>query len=350
MTTIGLYTDSEVLGGAERSLLNLVAAYHGTAKLVVLSTNRHFLREIDHMEGIDSTFLHARSSFLGAVIDHRRQFRELGLDLVQVTLANPFTSRAALLGGVLARIPTVAVEQLVLPSRRRRGSVFKRLLAGAQAGTIAVGSASADDLTRYFGIPRHSITVVHNGVAESEFVRPPTSSPPVVGCAARLEDQKGIDLLLRAMAQIPDARLVLVGDGDRRIALEQQAAELGITDRVDFVGWLPDARQQIASFDVFALASRDEAFPLTIVEAMLSGTPVVATDVGSVAEAVIDSVTGLLVPAGDVPALVVALRRMLDDAQLRDRLALAARSHAVEHFTDVAMAEGYDRVWRSILR
>ena len=56
MTTIGLYTDSEVLGGAERSLLNLVAAYHGTAKLVVLSTNRHFLREIDHMEGIDSTF------------------------------------------------------------------------------------------------------------------------------------------------------------------------------------------------------------------------------------------------------------------------------------------------------
>lgn len=226
---------------------------------------------------------------------------------------------------------------------------MKRGLARLQAGTIAVGSGSADDLHRYFGIPRRSISVVHNGVADRPFTRPPLGSPPVVGCAARLEDQKGIDFLLQAMAQIPDARLVLVGDGERRGALGQQARELGIADRVEFKGWLENAGDEIAAFDVFALASRDEAFPLTIVEAMLSGTPVVATDVGSVSEAVIDSVTGLLVPSGDVPALVVAIRRLLDDAHLRDRLATAARAHASRNFTDVAMAEGYDRVWTQIL-
>lgn len=350
MTLIGLYTDSDTIGGAERSLLNLVAAYRGEAQLVILSTSPHFLREASHLQGANSTLVHARSSLMRGALDHRRQFLDLGLDLLQVTLANPFASRPALLGGVLARIPTVAVEQLVLPSRRRRGSVVKRLFARAQAGTVAVGSASADDLTRYFGIPRRSITVVHNGVAESEFIRRPAASPPVVGCAARLEDQKGVDLLLQAMAQIVDARLVLVGDGERRGALQQQARELGIADRVEFTGWLHDARRAIASFDVFALASRDEAFPLTIVEAMLCGTPVVASDVGSVAEAVIDSETGLLVPSGDVPALVDALRRLLGDSELRDRLATAAHAHALQHFTDTAMADGYDRLWRSILR
>ena len=351
MTTIGLYTDSEIVGGAERSLFNLVAAYRGTADLVILSTKPHVLREAaDYLTGANCVLIQSRASLLQAALDHRRQFRELGLDLVQVTLANPFASRPALLGGFLARIPTVAVEQLVLPSRRRRGSVLKRLLARMQAGTIAVGSASADDLTRHFGIPRRSISVVHNGVADNNYGRHRPGSPLVVGCAARLEDQKGIDLLLLAMAQLPDARLVLVGDGERRAALERQAHELGLAARVEFTGWLHDARQQIASFDVFALASRDEAFPLTIVEAMLSGTPVVASDVGSVAEAVIDSVTGLLVPSGDVPALVDALQRLLGDSNFRDRLAVAARAHALQNFTDTAMADGYDRVWSSMLR
>lgn len=349
MTTIGLYTDSEIVGGAERSMLNLAAAYHGKANLVVLSSNSHFLRAFNHIEGVKSTLITSRSSFRHAVLDHRRQFRELELDLLQVTLANPFTSRAALLGGVLARVPTVAVEQLVLPSRRFRGRVMKRAIATLQAATVAVGSGSADELHRFFGIPRRSISVVHNGVADRPFTRPAVGSPPVVGCAARLEDQKGIDFLLQAMAQIPEARLVLVGDGEQRGALELQVRDLGITDRVEFTGWLDDAGDAIAGFDVFALASRDEAFPLTIVEAMLSGTPVVATDVGSVAEAVIDSVTGLLVPPGDVPALVAALRRLLADGDMRDRLAVAARAHAARNFTDTAMAQGYDRVWSKVL-
>jgi glycosyltransferase involved in cell wall biosynthesis len=349
LTTIGLYSDGVTIGGAERSLLNLAAAHSGEEDLVVLSTNRRLLAEASQIPGVRTASVKLGSSFAGSVLDHRRQFRELGLDLVQVTLANPFASRPALLGATLARIPTVAVEQLVLPSRRRRGALAKRLLARLQAGTIAVGSATAEELHTLFSIPRSRISVVHNGVPDRPFVRQPLSSPPLVGCAARLEDQKGIDLLLSAVAEVPGCRLALVGDGERRGELERQAEQLGIAERVSFEGWLDDAGEAIASFDVFALASRDEAFPLTIVEAMLSGTPVIATDVGSVAEAVVDDVTGLLVEPGDVAALVVALRRMLGDAELRDRLAVAAREGAERRYTDVAMAEGYQRVWRSIL-
>ena len=103
MTLIGLYTDSDTIGGAERSLLNLVAAYRGEAQLVILSTSPHFLREASHLQGANSTLVHARSSLMRGALDHRRQFLDLGLDLLQVTLANPFASRPALLGGVLAR-------------------------------------------------------------------------------------------------------------------------------------------------------------------------------------------------------------------------------------------------------
>jgi glycosyltransferase involved in cell wall biosynthesis len=158
-----------------------------------------------------------------------------------------------------------------------------------------------------------------------------------------------VPVLLAAMAQVPDTRLVIVGDGTEREDLRRRAGALGIADRVDFVGWQDDARPAIESFDVFALGSRDEAFPLTIVEAMLGGTPVVATDVGSVAEAVVQEETGLLVPPGDVPALAGAIRRLLDDDALRGRLASAARARAEERFTDVAMARGYDALWSSLL-
>ena len=350
MTVIGLYTDSAIVGGAERSLLNLAVAHRGPANLVILSTHQAVLDEAARL-GLSRTHrVHASSSWIGSVLDHRRQFREAGLDLLQVTLANPFTSRPAIIGGRLAGIPTVAVEQLVLPSRRRRGRILKRLTSRLQAHTVAVGAKTAADLSRFFGLRSGTITVVHNGVADLGFEPPRGDGPVVVGCAARLEDQKGVDILLQAMAQVPDVQLVLIGDGERRADLERQADALGLTHRVEFRGWLVDARAAIAAFDVFALASRDEAFPLTIVEAMLSGTPVVATDVGSVAEAVLDGETGLLVPSGDVEALAAAIRRMVAEPELRKRLAAAARDHAVQHFTDTAMADGYQRVWTSVLR
>ncbi len=353
MTTVGLYSDSDLLGGAERSLLNLAAAHRGAAHLVVCSTHRALLDAAQVIDGVDTHFIESRTSPWGAVIDHRRAFRRLGLDLVQVTLANPFASRPALLAARLAGVPTVAVEQLVLPSRRRRGKALARLSGLLHSMTVAVGDASADDVVRWVGIPRRKVRVVHNGVPDPG---PPeggtakrVGAPPILGCAARLEEQKGIDVLLAAMVDLADVRLRLFGDGSLRSELEGRAERLGVADRVEFLGWVEDAPRRIAEVDVFVLASRDEAFPLTIVEAMLAGTPVVATDVGSVREAVIDGVTGLLVPAEDPVALASALRRMVDDADLRATVAAAARRLAEERFTAAAMADGYERVWAEVL-
>jgi glycosyltransferase involved in cell wall biosynthesis len=347
---VGLYSDSAVIGGAERSLLNLVKSYRGNAELVLCSPSEDFLSECaSAVPNARTHLVSSRKPFLQAVLDHRKAFLELELDLLQVTLCNPFTSRPALFAGYSRRIPTIAVEQLVLPSQRRRGRLLKYVTARPLAAHVSVGSASADVIHELFGLRRSSITVIHNGVPD-EVVEPISFSVrPVVGCAARHEDQKRVDLLLDAVAELDDVRAVIVGDGSRRRDLERQAAMLGVLDRVEFVGWTADARPHIAGFDVFVLPSRDEAFPLTIVEAMFNSTPVVATDVGSVREAVIDGVTGLLVPPDDVAALVAAVRRILDEPGLRVTLTANALALATERFTARAMAEAYDRLWTDVL-
>lgn len=353
MRRIGLYCRSDVIGGAERSLLSLLAAHRGPETLVVVSPSDVVLAAAAaEAPAIERHRIEAGASMLDDILRHRRTFAGLDLDLLQVTLPNPFFARSAQIAAHSLRLPTVAVQQLVLPPRRRRGAWLVRALARPLAATIAVGEQTADDLHDYFGLPRQRLHVVHNGV--------PTPAPaalpgalqhrPVIGCVARYEDQKGLDRLVRAMTELTDARLLLVGDGSRRDDLSELAIELGVADRVEVGPWREDARQLIASFDVFALASVDEAFPLTIVEAMLAGTPVVATDVGSVREAVIDGETGRLVPSGDQDALVAALRELLDDRDTAGRLAAAARELAESRYTAERMADGYAGVWRSVLR
>jgi glycosyltransferase involved in cell wall biosynthesis len=347
---IGLYSDAPVIGGAERALLNLVAAYRGDAELVLTSTSESLLTSAAAGAGpVEAHLLNAHSTIAAAVRDHRAALRALDLDLLQVTRNNPFAARAAVVAGLTLRLPTTAVEQLVLPARRRQGRWLTRLMAAPLSAHVTVGRATADDLQRCFGIPRSSITVIHNGVPDDDIEPISFPSRPVVGCAARFEDQKRLDLLLHAVARLPAVEVVLVGDGSRRQALEELATSLGIRERVSITGWQADARPYIAGFDVFVLPSRDEAFPLTIVEAMLSSTPVVATDVGSVREAVTDGETGLLVPPGDPAALATAIGRLLEDPGLAARLAANARALATKEFTSTAMAAAYDQLWTDLL-
>jgi glycosyltransferase involved in cell wall biosynthesis len=348
---IGLYSDGQIVGGAERAIVNLVGAYRGDAELVLVTTSSELVDAVTAASGrLETHLVRPRHSPVAAIRDHRAALRPLDLDLLQVTRSNPFAARPAVLAGLSLRLPTIAVEQLVLPARRRRGRVITRVMAAPLAGHVAVGHASADDLRDQFGIPRDSITVIHNGVPDDDELEP-TSFPtrPVVGCAARFEDQKRIDLLLQAVARLPEVQIVLVGDGNRRVDLEQLATSLGIDERLTITGWKADARADIAGFDVFVLPSREEAFPLTIVEAMLSSTPVVATDVGSVREAVIDGETGLLVRPGDVGALAAAIGRVLGEPGLGVRLAANARAKAANEFTSAAMAAAYDRLWSGVL-
>jgi glycosyltransferase involved in cell wall biosynthesis len=144
--------------------------------------------------------------------------------------------------------------------------------------------------------------------------------------AGRLTAQKSLGIAFDALARVDGVTLLIAGEGDERGALERRVEELGLRERVRFLGAQPRSRvvELFAAADASILSSTWENFPHTVVEALAVGTPVIATTVGGVAEVVRDGENGLLVAPGDAAALARAIARYFSDADLRARLRAAA--------------------------
>jgi glycosyltransferase involved in cell wall biosynthesis len=157
---------------------------------------------------------------------------------------------------------------------------------------------------------------------------------PCVVAVGRLKAPKDFLTLIRAAAALPPRsyELVVVGDGPERALLQGEIERLGLEDRVRLEGERADVPELLARADVFVLSSASEGMPISVLEAMAAGLPVVASAVGGVPELVLDGETGRLVPPGDPPALAGALRPLLADAQLRRRLGDAGRVRVHERF------------------
>jgi glycosyltransferase involved in cell wall biosynthesis len=140
----------------------------------------------------------------------------------------------------------------------------------------------------------------------------------------RLAPQKGYDVLLRAFAQVapahPSWNLAIVGEGPLRVELTGLAASLGIADRVEFRGWLPEPGVVLAASDIFVMASLYEGFPNALLEAMACGLPVISTQSIGAGEIISDGHDGLLTPVGDADALADAMRRLIANPELRASL------------------------------
>lgn len=265
---------------------------------------------------------------------------------------------AARLVGRLARVPVVYTPHGWVFSEgyprtwRVLGGLVEGLLARATATVICVSHAELEAARRRKVCGDGRGTVIHNGVADA----PPRrrgggrSGPLGIAMIARLAQPKDHDTLLRAMALVDvDYRLLLVGDGPRRAGLESLSASLGIAGRVRFLGARSDVAEILRDADVLVLASRSEGLPLTVLEGMREGLPVVASDVGGVSEAVQHERTGLLVPAGDPAALAAAITAMASSAERRARMGAAGRRSYEEAFRlDAQMGATLD-VYRRVI-
>jgi glycosyltransferase involved in cell wall biosynthesis len=165
--------------------------------------------------------------------------------------------------------------------------------------------------------------------------------------------RKGLDVLLAALARLA-ARGVeplcwLGGDGPERAALEKRAAKLGLAPRVRFLGPRRDVGDLLAAADVLVMPSRREGLGVAALEAMAAGTPIVASNVGGLGEAVVEGRTGLLVPPADADALAAALGRMLGDGALRARCAAEGPRRIDEGFHVERMVDGYEELYREVL-
>ena len=170
----------------------------------------------------------------------------------------------------------------------------------------------------------------------------------LIVAGGRLMPQKRHDLAIGAMVRLPDAALVIVGDGTLRPNLERQIEELGLSGRVRLMGARTDARAILGAADVVVQPSDWEGLPLVVLEAMSAARPVVATRVRGLRELIRDGVDGLLVPSGDADALATAIATILTDHNLACRLGGAAAARFEHEFSEAAMVSAYRSLWLSL--
>ena len=207
----------------------------------------------------------------------------------------------------------------------------------------------------HLGINDNKITIIPNGVDTSTFTPLPSRQrEDIILFVGSLIQRKGANFLLEAMASIahnfPHYRLVLIGDGPQKTSLQQLAKRLGIDQRVTFTGRLPQhqVKKWMQRAKVFVLPSVEEGMGVVLIEALASGTPVVASNVGGIPD-VITSDVGILVPPKDVQALANALRDILRDPSHWDMMSHRARRRAVEIYDWGQVSQRFVSLYHSIL-
>jgi glycosyltransferase involved in cell wall biosynthesis len=276
------------------------------------------------------------------------------------------TSHAHTLGVVASRI---AGRGRTIVSRRVDFSIHRnRLKANIlkyRFGVdryVAISEGVREVMVRD-GIPRARIDIVPSGVDLAELRETPCrdyreefnipSGAPLVGDVAHFGWHKAQEVLVRACPSIwrarPDARVVLVGDGDCRSKVEEEARKVGADERLIFTGHRKDARSLVRWFDVFVMCSVKEGLCTSILDAHVLGTPVVASRVGGIPEAVEDGVSGLLVPPRDPEALAAAIVTVLGDPDLGRRLTEAGLARVEARFSTDTLVEGTMGVYERVL-
>jgi glycosyltransferase involved in cell wall biosynthesis len=199
---------------------------------------------------------------------------------------------------------------------------------------------------------RRTVTI-HNGIDLARFApRGPVAGGPVI-VVARLRPEKAIDRLIDAVALIrrvdPGFRLEIAGDGELDSALREQVERLGLGEAVAFLGDVRDVPERLARASALVLPSHTEGISLTLLEAMATGLPVVATRVGGNPEVVVDGETGLLVPPADPPALAEALLRLRRDPELGRAMGARGRERVEQRFDIRRMVADYESTYVDFL-
>lgn len=348
-------------GGAQTHVLELLHLRQH-ADFVVVSGEDGFLLEEARALGVETIVLPELTAPLNLRRDLRAVFAVMRLlkqrrpDLVHL-----HSSKAGLIGRLAAKlsgIPAVftahgwAFTEGASAARRLLAIWVERLAAPLSAAIIVVSEYDRILAVR-FNVTQHAQTI-HNALpAQSESLLPPlprTSKRLRLVMVARFSVPKDQALLLRAAAGLPETEVWLIGDGELRAQSEALAERLGIRERVTFWGNRADVDNLLQQADVFCLCSHYEGFPISILEAMRASLPVVASNVGGVAEAVDEGKTGLLVAHHDIAHWRLALAKLMDDERLGCQMGEAGRARFESEFTAVPMLERTWRVYQTVLK
>lgn len=353
-------------GGAERHILTLFKAVDPQeAVLEAVCFFEAPFAQLAREAGMKVTVLPMRSKLdLGVAW----KLKELlsGYDLVHT-----HGVRANLLGRLAARgkgLPVVSTVHSLLaldyphPVSRLVNGLCERFTRGLTDHFIAVSEYLAAALVND-GVPQEKVSVVYNGIDSADGEQDAGTSlrnryglpkeVPLIAAVGRLHRVKGHHYFIAAAARVarkhPEARFLVIGSGPERPRLERMVRRLGLSDRVLFTGFVKDVRKLYGEFALLVVASLSEGLPLTVLEAFLSGTPVVATCVGGLPEVIRDGDTGILVPPKDPERLAAAICWVLEQPVAARAMAAQGREVVLRKFSAPRMAQETLAVYRRVL-
>jgi glycosyltransferase involved in cell wall biosynthesis len=351
------HNGARIWGGAERATALLLAGLQGRGHRVLMLCNAELVARRAEELGVptrivalggDAAVPHALR--LAAVLREPRPDAFIIGTFRKLLLAS--------LAGRLARVPRV-VARVGLETDTPRSAKYRFALPRWVDAVVVNATRIRPAFDALPGLGPGRVSVIHNGVdaplrqqvagaVRAELGIAPDA--PVVGAVARLAPQKRLDRLLRAVAALPaDVHCIVAGDGEERAPLAALADELGIAGRVHFLGHRDDTGDVLAALDVYVVSSDREGLSNAMLEALAAGVPVVSTPVSGADDALeplADGTAPGVVIGFSVDALAATLRHLLADAELRARMAVAARARAAERFSVDAMLDRWEAVLR----
>jgi glycosyltransferase involved in cell wall biosynthesis len=354
-------TSSRFFGGPERQMLGLAKALPSDCETIFASFAEggrcEAFLDVVRNAGFAARRLRADTPYLFAARKElARWIHDLGAD---VLLCHGY--KANLVGRPAARLAGVPI---VAVSRGWTGESFKvrwydridRFFLHRVDVVVCVSEGQATKV-RATGVETHRIRVIRNAARADAFRNPdlairrrleallPQPGGLIILAAGRLSPDKGFHILIDAvptvLAQVPEARFLICGNGPQRAELERQVRAAGLAGVVIFAGFREDLDLWTPNADLFVLPSFNEGLPNVLLEAHASGVPVVATAVGGTPELVAPGETGRLVPPGDRAALAAGIVSMLADDEGRRQMGHAARIRVRDHFTFAVQAQAY---------
>jgi glycosyltransferase involved in cell wall biosynthesis len=348
------------IGGAQVHVLDLLSGLSSHCEPLLATGEDDFLAREARSLGVECFVLPelVRAIHPWKDLCATRSLVEL-IRATRPTLAHVHTSKAGIIGRFASHTAGIPAVYTVHLWPFEDGTNLVRTMVGVPLERITARFASriitVSDATRQTGLRRgigrpDQFVTIHNGIPDTPFrARLCSSGRPKVAVVARFVEQKDHDTLLRAVAELTvKPELFFIGDGPRMPEVRGLCQRVGLTDICHFLGERRDVPQILAECDLFALATHWEGLPLSILEAMRAGLPVIATNVGGNSEAVAHGVTGLLTPRKDVAALRCALEFLCASFEWRLRFGAAGRQRFQHLFSSEQMLSKTLQVYQSV--
>ena len=351
------------MGGSEKVALDIASHLNSDrfdARVCALDVDGNLADELDRLR-IPHHVFHRRGLEFDVC---RRLYRFIKDNQIDVVHTHHFTQ--LLFAALPARAAGVRIvhtehESFSYTQKAVPRWLFRPLTRLTDAVTV-VGPEVANYFVRTAGLPRERITIIPNGVNVDRFAADRSATRRelglnaqdlVIGTIGRLEPEKDQKTLLEVFRLFrkanPRSRLVIVGDGSMAEELRSRANQLAIAEATLFLGYRRDVAALLAAMDVFVLTSIREGLPVSVIEAMAAGKPVVVSNIGSVHDLVRDGENGLLAPPGDVTAFSTALERLINDPTFAGSIGQSGRRTVEESYSLPAVIRSYEQLYESAM-